>query len=1031
MFTSNELATLQEWLYQNRERITKDWLREISNSTDSPTSYQDFLNTFIEMTDKVIFLLISDQPNFHIAYQVGKSLADLHFVTPEVFGKSQVYLGEILLKDLTSQQKLFIYPRLIRIFAEMTNGFIHSDQETAIYEQEQIPKALTEDIRVADKPPPEISTELQQGVDARTNSLEELNIDLLREVEQHQLTQIALLDSEEKWHSLVKNAPERIMLIEPDGTISFINHTYPNRTPEEVIGTKVFEHIAPQYHDMVRSALKSVFEKAQPAKYSLIYHNTPEDEAFFENSITPIIHDGIAKQAILIATDVTPREIVIQALRESEANFSALAENAYDGIVITTLEGDYLYANQRFHEIIGFSIADLDNKSLISLVAPRERHKFIELIQKTSNGEEIKEQRESLIVNKTKHEVPIEITLTITTWKGNPSYLAIVRDITDRKQAELSLQEHTAEIAKLHEQLRLRRIEEQAALLDFSQSMISVTDEEQVLNKTIKVICDIFKPDYCDIHLIDETHQTIYLAAGYGWKTSIVKIPLESNSTANQILYTLKQNKPVIVADMCSENRFSPPEYLVNHEIQSNLTVPMVGQTYTIGVMGIHWKDKGKASSAYARLLPVIVNMTSTTLERVRLFEQEKTKGEILERTNELITALNQTATQLVSTLEPDQIIETLDRELKKIHLNCGIVQFDQEKQHFSKVHSSLDPKLIQDANHILGINLKDLEQVQPILQYLYARYVEKRIKILSADEILDEIIQIYPLAQQTVQQALKILGIRYGVTTIWLPLIAGQDIIGILVLWGDDLAASDLPATEVFASQVAATLENAYLFRQLNSSRENLRALSNKLVEVQENERRQIARELHDEIGQSLTGLSLLLNTQEKTDSYSFEHYNAAMKLVEDLIGRTQELSLDLRPAMLDEMGLLPTLLWFFQRYTQQTGIQVNFVHSGLNMKLPPAIETTAYRLVQEALTNVTNYAGVLNADVRVWTDSQNLSIQVEDQGVGFDYDKLSENSKLQGLANMQERVNLLGGRFNLISSPGAGTTMFATLPR
>ena len=136
-----------------------------------------------------------------------------------------------------------------------------------------------------------------------------------------------------------------------------------------------------------------------------------------------------------------------------------------------------------------------------------------------------------------------------------------------------------------------------------------------------------------------------------------------------------------------------------------------------------------------------------------------------------------------------------------------------------------------------------------------------------------------------------------------------------------------------------------------------------------------------------------------------------------------------DLRPQMLDELGLLPALELLFDRFTAQTQVAVNFRHVGLDQRLAPEMETAAYRVVQEALTNVARHAQVKKAEVRLWVNDGALGIQVEDEGAGFEVAARTAAGSC-GLSGMRERVVLLGGSLRLESSPGAGTCLLASLP-
>lgn len=216
-----------------------------------------------------------------------------------------------------------------------------------------------------------------------------------------------------------------------------------------------------------------------------------------------------------------------------------------------------------------------------------------------------------------------------------------------------------------------------------------------------------------------------------------------------------------------------------------------------------------------------------------------------------------------------------------------------------------------------------------------------------------------------------------------------------------------------------------------LAGSRERLIAMSLRLVEIQEAERRAIARELHDEVGQILTSLRILLDMTDRQPVDTVRTTLAEAKsMAGELIERIRQMSLDLRPPMLDDLGLLPTFEWHFRRYTKLTGIQVHFQQTGLPCRLPTAIETAAYRLVQEALTNVARYAKVTEVSVDLQCQSDRLDLEIEDCGIGFDPALVLAERNSTGLSAMRERVDLLHGRFEVFSRRGEGTRLQIYLP-
>ncbi|MBI2908920.1 MAG: PAS domain S-box protein [Chloroflexi bacterium] len=206
------------------------------------------------------------------------------------------------------------------------------------------------------------------------------------------------------------------------------------------------------------------------------------------------------------------------------------------------------------------------------------------------------------------------------------------------------------------------------------------------------------------------------------------------------------------------------------------------------------------------------------------------------------------------------------------------------------------------------------------------------------------------------------------------------------------------------------------------------LRALARRLVQLQEEERRAIARELHDGIGQELHVLMLLSERCANAPEEVRAAINReARNLITGAIDRVSGLSLDLRPKMLDDVGLLPTLAWEFERCTQRTGVRVIFEHSGADKECSADICTNVYRIVQEALMNVVRHAHTSEATVRLCAVDDMLRLTIEDHGIGFIKKRLPTSA---GLSGMRERALSLGGKMTVRSRPGAGTVVEAEIP-
>ncbi|RME45225.1 MAG: HAMP domain-containing protein [Caldilineae bacterium] len=206
------------------------------------------------------------------------------------------------------------------------------------------------------------------------------------------------------------------------------------------------------------------------------------------------------------------------------------------------------------------------------------------------------------------------------------------------------------------------------------------------------------------------------------------------------------------------------------------------------------------------------------------------------------------------------------------------------------------------------------------------------------------------------------------------------------------------------------------------------LRAVSVRLLSAEEAERRRIALAIHDELGQTLTALkfSLSIAARRHPDDDTLQ---ATQQLATEAQEKARTLSHALRPAMLDDMGLLPTLHWYVDLLEQQANLAISLDARLDETSLSPHLKTTLYRLVVEALTNVHKHAEASSVDITLTQSDDRLTLSIADDGRGFDPASLQHSQSL-GVAGMRERVNLLRGNFLLESTPGQGTKITITLP-
>ena len=264
---------------------------------------------------------------------------------------------------------------------------------------------------------------------------------------------------------------------------------------------------------------------------------------------------------------------------------------------------------------------------------------------------------------------------------------------------------------------------------------------------------------------------------------------------------------------------------------------------------------------------------------------------------------------------------------------------------------------------------------------------------------------------------------------------VADRAIGGLCMVWWKERRAflpSEIDLAEGVARQAAIAVANSRLYQDEQEARAALRRLSQRLMEVQEAERRRLAFELHDEIGQSLTALKLNVEMAGAAVSGSpAAKLQDGIQLADRVLKQVRSLSLDLRPAMLDDLGLAAALRWYVTQQAERAGLAAR-VEIG-DTRLPAAIEIACFRIVQEAVTNVLRHAGAGRVFVDLHAQRDRLELAIEDDGAGFDVTAARRgirSGRSLGLLSMEERVSLIAGEMSIDSAPGRGTRIHVSCP-
>ena len=401
--------------------------------------------------------------------------------------------------------------------------------------------------------------------------------------------------------------------------------------------------------------------------------------------------------------------------------------------------------------------------------------------------------------------------------------------------------------------------------------------------------------------------------------------------------------------------------------------------------------------------------------------ETQSPEGEVQEQHHALI-ALSQVSAALSGLWDLDAILKiALAKTLNIMNGTIGgILLLDEQTQTLSyRVHQGLGDKYVDGMHLNLGEGI--------------AGRVAKSGKSVLLEDISADPRVAYP--DLVVSEGLKAF--------ISVPLRAKDKVLGVINVASHmphRFTTTDMYLLHSIGDQLGVAIEQARLYERLRKARERLRRLARQNLVAEEEERRRIARELHDETSQTLSGLALqlqaLVDMAEMSDRQDAK-FVGALKKVQSLTvqvhSEVSRLIADLRPALLDTLGLLPAVRQHAEARLQPLGINVSVETKGTDRRLPSDVEVALFRVIQGGIGNIVQHSKAKNAAIVLEYRDDELLLRISDDGVGFDVSEITdveESGRGRGLFSMRERIGFLGGTSGIESELGQGTTAWARIP-
>lgn len=731
------------------------------------------------------------------------------------------------------------------------------------------------------------------------------------------------------------------------------------------------------------------------------------------NSALPIWNEASGLQgAIVINQDITTRREKEKALQQTHE----LLERVFFSIdtLIAYLDRDFNFVrvNDSFARTAGAAPEQLAGQNLFALY-PHPPNEAI-FRQVVSSGAPFSVFEQAFSIGPTAEVSYWDWGLQpVTTSSGEVEGVVLsLVDVTERKNAERQLERQNEELRELSAAEHRQR-ERAENLARATIALNADLELDQVLTSILEQIGRTIPCQGATILLSDGERLRVASSLGYR------EYPVEALAAGKQYrlpdyprlqeLYST--HEPLHLDPLASggPERGQPAGIPAPAWVRSYLAVPLIDRGEVIGLINLNDHQPLAFGPEDTDHLLAFAAPAALAIHNARLFQAESTARQVAE-------TLSAAAQALTRSLELEAVVQTLLDHIRQL------VAFD-----------TAGVTLLEDQTH-LAVRA----------QRGYGDWAGRDpLPSFPLDGITDSVIRRMIEARQSI--ALPRLapagasepppGEAFDFNWLLVPIIASDKVIGLVELGRTGerhFNPEQVRWAEALVGQAAVAIQNAWLFQQVVSSSERLQSLARKLVEIQENERFHIARELHDEAGQVLSSLKISLGLLEQDPDCPPQVRqrlealkSSADRVLEDL----HRLAVDLRPIALDHLGLVAALEQYAKNLNaDRLAVQLK-VRGFENTRLAKDVETCLYRIVQEALTNVVRHAQAESVGILLERSAGRVKLFVEDDGVGFEPDQTSSQDRL-GLVGMRERAEMFGGTLTIESYPGSGTSVIVDMP-
>ncbi len=566
--------------------------------------------------------------------------------------------------------------------------------------------------------------------------------------------------------------------------------------------------------------------------------------------------------------------------------------------------------------------------------------------------------------------------------------------------------------ATLYEQAQRRR-EEAEVLAGVGRALTGMTDIDQIADRLVASAQELLGSHRAAVGMLQADGGLVMLAVS----TELLTRGQILQPNVGLVAEAMREGRVAVTTDILNDPRLTVSDQrramMIAAGIRAAAAVPLRARDRTIGAVLLGFPDPRVLSEDELRLAQALADGAALAMENARLYQEADRRRRAAEVTAKIAGTIN-------ASLDLDEILQQVAEGARTL---C--------------------------QSDIARIALRDPQSGSVVFRYWvdtrYDGYTAVRLQ--PGTEGLGALVLLTGRPHRTddwmadprfTKETAPVVLAEGIVTMMVVPIRIGDDVEGLLYV--DNRTArpfTDLEESALvqLAGHAALAIRNARLFAAVQATGTRLQTVSSRLLEVQEAERRHLARELHDEIGQALTAVKINLQMLRRLPDMSGADGRLvdSLGMLDRILEGVRQLSLDLRPSLLDDLGLAAALRWYVGAQAQRAGLTAEIVAGTLPSDLSIAIATTCFRVVQEAVTNVVRHARATRIEVTLECVDGGLTVSVTDDGIGFDAATARRRAlagESLGILGLEERVDLAGGRSRIESAGGQGTTVHAWLP-